>query len=234
MIKALREYFVTWWTIIARPILFFSRLKEEDWKENALTFLLQTAWLLAGAVALAIFIIQFIPIGSTLVVEVHGAKMILIAPVMITLALVFFLLTFLIVGGVLALGLGCAFYALGLVLHYTYIMLGGKGSLNRMVQNSFYSSAIVLVGLFPALFAILSRYGLLDVSLFAVGFNVVYYLTVLFIYGLWAVAGRKVYSLPKWKAFLGALAPVIVLLIFGLAFDKIALGKLEVWIAPLK
>ena len=40
MIKALKEYFVEWWIIIARPILFYTKLKEESWKEQSLTFLL--------------------------------------------------------------------------------------------------------------------------------------------------------------------------------------------------
>lgn len=234
MAKILREYFRQWWTIVARPIYFYTKLKEENWREESLTFLLITAWLLAAVVALAIFVIQYIPIGSTLLEEVHGAKIILVLPVMITLALVFFGLTMLIVGGVLALGLGAGFYALGLVMHYTYIMLGGQGSLNRMVQSAMYSSAIVLVGVFPAVFAMMTRYNLLEFTLFRVGYNVVYGLTAIFIYGLWAVAGRKAYGLPKWKAFLGALVPVILLLIFGLAFDKIGIKKLESWIAPLK
>jgi lipopolysaccharide export LptBFGC system permease protein LptF len=80
----------------------------------------------------------------------------------------------------------------------------------------------------------LTRYGLLEMALFRVGFNLCFGLTVIFAYGLWAVSGRKVYGVTKGQAFIGALVPVFLLLIFGLVFDKIALGKLEAWIAPLK
>lgn len=228
------KYLETWWTIIARPIYFYTKLKEESWKEKSLTFLLYTSWILAAAVTLAILLIQYLPIGSTLVEGIRGFKFIIILPVLITLALVFLGITLLILGGVLALVLGAAFYAVGFVLHYTYLLMGGKGSLNRMVQSSLYSSAVALAGLFPALFAILTRYNLLDFSLFRVGYNLVYAMTILFVYGLWAVAGRKTYNVPKWKAFLGALVPVVLLLLFGFAFDKIALSKIETWIAPLK
>jgi hypothetical protein len=228
------KYLETWWTIIARPIYFYTKLKEESWKEKSLTFLFQTSWILAAAIALAIFIIQYVPIGSTLVEGVKGFKFAIILPVLITLALVFFGITFLILTGLLVVGLGAAFCAVGLVLHYTYLMLGGKGSLNRMLQSALYSGAVAMAGIFPVLFAILTRYNLLDVSLFRVGYNLVYGLTILFVYGLWAVAGRKTYNVPKWMAFLGALVPVIFLLIFGIAFDKMALSKLEAWIAPLK
>lgn len=227
-------YFKTWWTIIARPIYFYTKLKEESWKEKSLTFLLQTSWILAAGIALSIFVIQYVPIGATLVDGVKGFKFIIILPVLITLALVFFGITLLILGGVLALALGAAFCAVGFVLHYTYLLMGGKGSLNRMVQSSLYSSAVALAGLFPALFAILTRYNLLDFSLFRVGYNLVYAMTILFVYGLWAVAGRKTYNVPKWKAFVGALVPVVLLLLFGFAFDKMALSKIETWIAPLK
>jgi hypothetical protein len=228
------DYFVTWWTIIARPILFFSRLKEADWKEEALTFLLRSAWLLAGMATVAIFVIQYIPIGSTLVEIVHGYKLLIVLPVLLTLAAVFFLITFLIVGGLLVVAFGAGFYALGFALHYTYIIMGGKGHLRRLVQQVYYSSAVVLSGLLPCLLVILTRYNMLEISLFRVGYNLFYGLTVLFAYGLWAISGRKVYGLAKWQAFAGALVPVIILLIFGLVFDKIAFGKLEAWIAPLK
>jgi len=227
-------YLTTWWTIMAQPIYFYTKLKEEEWKEKALTFLMISSWLLAAPITLAIFIIQYVPIGSTLIEGIAGWKFLIILPVLITLAFVFFMITFLILGGVMVIVLGVAFYIIGFALHYVYLLLGGKGDLNRMLQDSFYSSAVVLAGILPIMFAILTRYNMLDFSLFRVGYNLVYGLTLLFVYGLWAVAGRKVYGVPKWKAFAGALLPIIFLLIFGFAFDKIALSKLETWITPLK
>lgn len=234
MVSSLTAYFKTWWTIMARPIYFYSRLKEESWKEASLTFLLQTAWIMAAVVTAAIFLIQYVPIGATLIEGIAGFKFIIILPVLVTLAFTFSAITLLIVGGLLVCVLGAGFCALGVVLHYTYLALGGKGSLNRMIQSSLYSSAIVMVGIFPALLAVLTRYHLLEFSLFRVGYNFIYAMIILFAYGLWAVAGRKVYNVPKWKAFTGALVPVILLLIFGFVFDKIGLRKLESWIAPLK
>jgi hypothetical protein len=67
--------------------------------------------------------------------------------------------------------------------------------------------------------------------LFRAGFGFIYFLVLIYVYGLWAVAGRKTYGVPKWKAFLGAIVPIIILLIFGVLFDKIALPKLEPWIS---
>ncbi|MGB9613738.1 MAG: hypothetical protein ACPL4K_06175, partial [Candidatus Margulisiibacteriota bacterium] len=192
-------YFENWWKIIVRPIYFYTKLKEENWQENPLTFLLISSWILAFAATLAIFIIQYFPIGSTLVEGITGFKFIVILPVLLTLAFVFFMLTFLILGGLLALGFGVGFYLIGFLLHYVYLFLGGKGYLGRMIQGTFYSSAILFMGIFPVIFSIMTRYGLLDFSLFRVGYNLVYVLTLIYVYGLWAVAGRKVYQLPRWK-----------------------------------
>ena len=230
----LKTYFDTWFTVMARPILFFARLKEEAWQEQSLTFLLSGTWLLAVVMALGIFLVQFLPIGSTLLVEVTGWKLLLVAPVILTLGLVFYLITLLILGGLLVLGVGCAFYMLGVLLHGLGMLARGKGSLNRMVQSSFYSSAIILSGIFPVILAVLTRYGLLELSLFRVGFNLVVGLTAIFAYGLWAVALRKNYGVGKWQAFTAALVPALGLLIFLLAFDKIGLERLDGWIAPLK
>src|SRR3989338_1535132 len=234
MIKALKEYFVEWWIIIARPILFYTKLKEESWKEQSLTFLLFSSWILAAAFSLAIFIVQYLPIGATLVTGIIGFKFLLITPVILTLAFAFYMITLLIVGGVLSILFGAAFYAIGFILHYIYLAFGGQGRLNRMIQSSFYSSAVVLFLALPAAFAVVTRYGWLGLSLFAVGFNIVYVFIAVYVYGLWAVAGRKTYGVAKWRAFAGALVPVVLLLIFGFIFDKIGLRKLEAWIAPLK
>jgi len=234
MIKTLKEYFVEWWIIVARPILFYTRLKEESWQEKSLTFLIYSSWLLALFASLAIFIIQFLPIGSTLVAGIVGWKFVIILPVLLTMAFAFFMITFLIVGGLLVLSFGAGFIALAYILHYVYKLLGGHGHVNRMKQSMLYSSAVVLFLCLPALFAVMTRYNLLELSLFKVGFNIVFVFLTVYVYGLWAVAGRKAYGVPRWKAFAGALVPVALMLIFLLIFDKIGVTKLESWIAPLK
>ena len=225
------NYFLTWWTVLLRPIYFFTKLKEENWQERALTFLLFNSWTVALAGTLVIFVVQYVPIGSTLVEGVQGGKFIVILPVLITLAFVFFAITFLILGGLLSLGFFLLFYLVGLILHYVYIMLGGQGKMNRMIQGSFYSSAVITGGILVFLLMILTKFAGLDFTLFRYGYNTIYFFMVVYVYGLWAVAGRKVYGVPKWQAFLGALAPVLAMLIFGVLFDKIALSRLQPWIS---
>ncbi len=226
----IRQYINDWWTVMLRPILFYTVRPKENWQEQPQTFLLITAWLLALGGALVIFIVQYIPIGSTLVVNVPAWKFIFIIPVMAVLAFVFFMITFLILGGVFTVGLFAAYYLNALVLNYVYKLLGGKDNADRMVQNMFYSCAAMLSLFLAYLLMIITKYGGLPYDLFRVGFNFTYFLTLLYSYGLWAIIGKRTADVPKWKAFLGALAPIIILLIFGFLFDKIALPKLQSWI----
>ncbi|MBU0671793.1 MAG: YIP1 family protein [Candidatus Margulisbacteria bacterium] len=226
----IRNYFSTWWMVMLRPIYFYTKLKEADWKEQSLTFLLLTTWLLSFVATLVIFIVQYVPIGSTLVEGIEGLKFIIILPVLITLALVFFAITLLILGGLLTFAFFLMLYLIGILLNYVYLLLGGKGSLNRMIQSLFYSSAVILIGVAIFLLILLTKYAGLDYTLFRYGYNSIYYLLLLYMYGLWAVAGRKTYNVPKWKAFVGAAVPIIVMLIFGILFDKIALSRLQPWI----
>ncbi len=224
------KYFAEWWTIMARPIYFYTILKEENWQAKPLSFLMKTAWLLAFLAALVVFIIQFVPIGSTLVAGISGYKFIIILPVLITLAAIFFLITFLLIGGLFVSGLFVAFGLVALVLHYSNQQLGGQGKLERMLQGAFYSSAAVLPFGLIFLLMILTKYGGLEFRMFGVGFNFLFFLVGLYLYGLWAIAGRKNYHLSKPRAFFGAIGPVLVLLIFVLGFDKIIFPKLKSWI----
>jgi hypothetical protein len=231
MRKQIEWFMGVWWAVIVRPIFFYTKLKEEEWKEKSLTFFLMNTWVLAFVATIVVYVTQYLPVGSTLVEGISGFRFILILPVLLTLIFVFFLITVLILEGVFAFSFFILFFLVGYLLHYSYLFLGGKGSLNRMLQSMFYSSAIMLFGAVVPLLVILTGYGKLDFALFRAGFGFIYLLVLIYVYGLWAVAGRKTYGVPKWKAFLGVIVPIIILLIFGVLFDKIALPKLEPWIS---
>ncbi len=231
MRKQIKWFLEVWWTIIVRPIYFYTKLREEDWKGKALTFFLINTWILATAATVVIYLTQYIPIGSALVEGISGFRFILVLPVLLTLIFVFFLITVLILEGVFAFSFFILFFLVGYLLNYVYVLLGGKGGLNRMLQSMFYSSAVMLFGVVILLLMLLTGYGRLDFALFRAGLGFIYFLVLIYAYGLWAVAGRKTYGVPRWKAFLGAALPIIILLIFGVLFDKIALPELEPWIS---
>ncbi|MBI5399916.1 YIP1 family protein [Candidatus Saganbacteria bacterium] len=231
MLNKLKDYFGVWSTIMLRPIYFYTRLKREDWRAGSLSFLFITSWLLAGAASSAIFIIQYIPIGGTLLEKVPAAKIIIVAPVMLVLGSIFFFITLFIAAGLFVSGLLAGLTAIAGLLHYTFQALGGKGQLNQIIQSVCYSSAAILVAATIFILMMLTKYVGMDFTLFRFGFNTIYNLLVLYLYGLWAVAGRKTYGISKTKAFVGALAPVSLLLILGFLFDKIIISRLQSWIS---
>ncbi|MDI6730954.1 MAG: YIP1 family protein [Candidatus Margulisbacteria bacterium] len=231
MIDRLKWFIEKWCEVMLRPILFFTRLKEESWQEEALTFLLILSWLTAFLATLVVFIISYVPVGQYMVAGIAGFKFIIILPVLIVLAFNFFAITFLILAGVFVCGFFVAQGLFAAILHYIAVNWQGKGSLNRMLQSMFYGSAPYMAVNIVLLLVLFAKYTNLGFDLFSVGFNLIYYLTVLFIYGLWAIAIRKNYGLPKWKAFILALVPILGLLLFGILFDKIALSKFEPWVS---
>ncbi|OGC12262.1 hypothetical protein A3K48_07395 [candidate division WOR-1 bacterium RIFOXYA12_FULL_52_29] len=234
MINMLRWYWKTWWQVMARPIYFYVKLKEESWKEKAYSFFLVSAWLVAFAMTAAVFFFQYLPIGATLIEGISGYKLLVIMPVMLTLAFVFFLITFFILAGLLVVSLTAAFFALAYLLHYIYLVLGGRGNVERALQAVFYGSAFIVGAWLIVIIAFLTHFGFLSFELFRVGFNFIFVLLIVYAYGLLAVIGRRVYGVPKWKAFAGALVPFFLLLIFAFAFDKIGMERLKSWITPLK
>jgi len=231
MNKVIKDYWDNCYAIIVRPIYFYTKLKDESWKEASLTFLLQTSWILGFLATIVVFILQYLSVGGALLEGISGFKIIIILPVLLALIFVFFLITFLILGGLFAFSFFLLLCLVSIILHYTYLFLGGKGNLNRTLISSLYSGAVLLAGAFVFVLMIFTKYGGLDFSLFRVGYNFIYFLMLLYIYGLWAIAGRKTYGISRTKAFLGAAVPIIVLLIFGVLFDKIALSKLQPWIS---
>jgi len=85
---------------------------------------------------------------------------------------------------------------------------------------------LVLALIIVFLLMIITKRGALSFELFRVGYNFFYFLMVLYVYGLWAIAVRKNYQVSRPLAFVGTLVPVLGLLIFGLIFDKIAFSKI--------
>lgn len=219
---------------MAKPIYFYVRLKEESWKEKAYSFFLVSAWLVAFAMTAGVFFFQYWPVGATLIEGISGYKLLVIMPVMLTLAFVFFLITFFILAGLLIVSLTAAFFVLSYVLHYIYSSLGGRGSVERTLQAVFYSSAFIVGAWLMMIIAFLTHFELLSFELFRVGFNFIFVLLIVYLYGLLAVIGRRIYGVPKWKAFAGALVPFFLLLIFAFLFDKIGMERLKSWITPLK
>ncbi|MCX5726157.1 MAG: hypothetical protein NT030_03055, partial [Candidatus Saganbacteria bacterium] len=101
------------------------------------------------------------------------------------------------------------------------------GSFFEMIKGTFYSSAVLLFALIPCFFAIITKYKLITFWQFQMSENIVYYVASIYIYGLWAIAGKKIHDVPRWKSFVAALLPLIVLIMVQIFLNKMIFPKIE-------
>lgn len=227
MIGSIRWYLKTWWTIMIRPILFYTSMSEVPVYGEALTFAGATSWILSFFLTLAIFTIKFIEIGIYLIEKLSLWERFLTSPVMLVFFFVFFAMTMLIVGGFVLAGMIGALYVFGSILHFVLKLLGGKGNFSEMVKASFYSGAVFLLAALPVCFAILTKYKIITMWQLSAVENMIYYIACVYIYGLWSIAGRKVHDVPRWKAALAAALPFAMLIFFGVLFHSKIFPRLD-------
>jgi len=225
-----KKYLETVAKVFFQPILFYTELPPGEIKDEPVAFCSITSWILALVLSAVIFMNQLLPIGLTLWIQVTGWKIVVVSPVMAVLAFMFFVIVYSIVGGVLMAGLLALFSALGFLLNFSGMVMGGKNELTSSIKASLYASAITLVMILPMLFMILSRKGILDFTNFKIGYNIVYSFLVLYLYGIFAIAARKTQKIERWKAFTAALLPTAVLIILGIFVSIFVLHKMQKWV----
>jgi hypothetical protein len=223
----LGRYFETWWEIVSAPILFYTVLERESWREKALDFLVWSTWILSFFITCVIFVVQVYPIGKTLVEGLTFFKLLLVSPVVLVITLMFFAIIFMILGGFVMFFAFGAFYAVGYLLYWLSKLAKGSATLPFMLQSVFYSAAVWLFYLFGLFLVILADTGFLSFDLFKIGFDLLYYFSAFFVYGLWSIAVRKVGGHTKAQAFLIAAVPFILLLLFGIFFDLKGFEKIR-------
>lgn len=226
----IKEYLENLFAILLRPIWFFTFMPEGDWNDKPITFAGITAAFISFGIVIIVFWTQYSPISITLLEKVQPTKYLIITPVMATLAFTFFVITFSIAFGVLLFVILSMFWFLGVLLFLGGNILGGYGDYFKDIKASFYSSAVSIVLLIPIFFVFLTKSKLMIFTNYVAGYNICYWFTALFLYGLQAIIARKVHNLRKWKAFVAALLPLIFMIIIGLAINKFILPKVFPWV----
>lgn len=221
----LKDYYATLTRLIFRPILFYTRMPEGGASDKPVTFVGITAALLALALTLIIFITQYVIIGATLLEKVPPAKTVIIVPVMLMLAFMFFVITFALLFGLIVAVLLALSWGLAILLFVTSNALGGKGDYLSDLKASFYAMGTTLAFILPMLLIPLAKRGIIDFTNFLIGYNMLYSFWVLYLYGLLSIVSRKVHKLPKGKAFIGTLLPVVFLILAGIAAYYIVMPK---------
>lgn len=214
---------------MGRPIFFYVKMPEGQWSEEPLTFAAASAWIFAFGVTITVFFTQYLPTGLTLLEGLTPLKLLIVSPVVLVIASVFFGMTVLVIGGIMMVLVLGILYGVGVLIHFTLRIMGGKGNFFEMIKGAFYSGAAFLFGLIPCIIAIFAKYKLISFWQFQMSENIVYYIACIYIYGLWAIAGKKIHDVPRWKAFVGALLPLIVLVLVQIFLN----AKIFPRVAPL-
>jgi hypothetical protein len=222
----LNWYIDTFNKVIFRPILFYQDMPKGKWHEDSLSFAMVTGWILAFALTIVFFINSYLPTGLSLVEGIQGQKMIILVPVLAVMGFAFFAMTVLIVGGLLICAMLALMFLCAAVLNVLLILLGGKGNIFEVGKASLYSSAVMLAGLLNILLMLPVKLKMLTFTDWITGERVVFYCAAVYLYGLFSILGRKTHNVPRWKAFLAATVPFLVLVLINVILSAKILPKL--------
>ena len=212
--------------IMLRPILFYQDMPKGSWKEYPLSFALITGWIMAFFLTSVFFINNYLPTGLSLIEGIQGQKLLIVVPVLLVMAFAFFAMTTLIIGGIMIGAiLGLMFFCAA-VLNFLLILLGGTGNFFEVLKASLYASAVMLAGLLNIILMISVKYKLMSLSDWITGERVVFYCASVYLFGLFSILGRKTHNVPRWKAFLAATIPFIILVLINVLLSAKILPKL--------
>jgi Yip1 domain len=223
----LNWYLDTLYKILVKPILFYQDMPKGKWRDDALSFEMVTGWILAFALTVVFFINSYLPTGLSLIEGIQGRKLLIVVPVLTVMGFVFFAMTVLIVGGIFVVAIFGLLFVCAAVLNFLLILLGGKGNLFEVVKASLYSSACLLASLLNIFLMLLVKFKLMSFSVWITGERVIFYCVCVYLYGLFSILGRKTHNVPKWKAFLAATVPFIILVLINIVLSGKILPKLS-------
>lgn len=200
---------------MVRPIYFYTFMEKGDWKDKSLSFLLISSWILSFFITLVFFYTQIMNIIMYRFVEgITGLKFLVLMPVLFIFALIFFIIFYIISGGLIAFLFVLGFGAVAGSLSIIAKLSGWVGDRMEMFKAIFYSSAASLFYLLAFLLAFGAKIRILSFDNFIMGINLLMFLSSVYMWGLWSISMRKVYRISKIKAVLATF--IIFLLVVSL------------------
>ncbi len=196
------------------------------WREEPLSFAMITGWVIAITLTIVFFINSYIPTGLSLIEGISGRKLIIVIPVLSVMGIAFFAMTALILGGIFICAVIGLMFFCAAILNFLLLLLGGKGNFSEVFKASLFSSGVFLSGLLNILLMLPVKHKLMAFSDWINGERVIFYCSAVFLYGLFSILGRKTHNLPRWKAFLAASIPFIILVALNIVISAKVLPKL--------
>lgn len=216
-------------TILSRPIYFYTFMENGPWKERALSFITVSGWIFSFLLSIAAFIISVYPMVSVLIAGFGGIKLLVVIPVFAAFCIVLFLMIFIITLFFITASLITLFSLFAVLLHYFAGRFGGKGDVKEAVKALFYSSAVILpVSILP-LFALLAKFKVFSSQNFGIAVNLMMFLAIIYLWGLWSIAVRKVYKLSKKNALLSTFIVSFLVILLQVVVGTKIVSMLERW-----
>jgi len=229
MKEFMKWYLDDLFTILSRPIYFYTFMENGQWKEKSLSFVTVSGWIFSFLLSIAAFIISVYPMVSVLIAGFSGIKLIVVIPVFTAFCIVLFLMIFIITLFFITALLIALFSLFALLLHYFAGRFGGKGDVKETIKALFYSSAVILpVSILP-LFALLAKFKVFSSQNFGIAVNLMMFLAIIYLWGLWSIAVRKVYKLSKKNALLSTFIVSFLVILLQVVVGTKIVSMLERW-----
>lgn len=228
--KALMKwYFDDLFTVLLRPIYFYTFMEDGPWKDKPLSFITISCWIFSFILSIAAFIISVYPMVAVLITGFSGIKLLVVIPVFASFCVVLFLMIFIIVLFLITAFLIALFSLFAILVHYFAGRFGGIGDIRETVKAVFYSSAVLVpVSILP-LFALLARFKVFSSQNFGIAANMVIFLAVIYLWGLWSIAVRKVYKLSKQNVLLSTFIVSFLVILLQVVVGTKIVSMLERW-----
>ncbi len=226
----IKWYFGELTRLMLRPIYFFTFMEKGELKDKPFSFILGTSWSISAFVSLVIFMVPVRKMIFGLATGLSGIKFLLITPVLAVMSAVFFFIIFLTVLCVMVLAILAFFTAAALALDLAAGIFHRTSSLKEMLRASYYSSGALVFLVILVLPAVMAKLKLLSFGDFTVGTNIVFFMMIIYLWGLWSIAVRKVYKISRIKSASLSLTVIILVILLQMLVSLKLLPKLERWV----
>jgi len=216
-------------TILFRPIYFYTHMEKGPLKDKPVTFLLISCWLFSMLMSAFVFMALILPMVSVLIQGITGPKLAVVIPVFVFFCLIFFLMILMIAAPIVIGAVFAAFLLFSFILHYIAGRFGGAGDVRTMIKAVYYSGAVLIPYSLMPVIAAATRYKALTQQNFVPGMNLLAVMTIVYLWGLWSIALRKIYGLSKQKALSASFIAVFLVLLLQMTAGQRIIAVLERW-----
>jgi hypothetical protein len=217
--------------LISSPKHFFADMPKGSWKEASLSFALVTGWIIAFALTTVMFINSYIPTGLSLIDGIYGKKLLIVIFPLLVMGTAFFIMTLLILGGILTIALLSLIFGYSAALNLLLILLGGSGNIWEVFKANLYGAGSYVAITLSIFLMIAVKYKLLSISIWMFIQNLSYYCIAAYVCYLFVRGSESTHKVPAWRAWLVATIFFIILVLINVVISAKIMPKIVGFLA---